>query len=185
MNHENQNLNSINNNDTNIQNEKKHKENNCFSNINPLNEQILNIKKNIIDIKLREQAEIENIKKKADLKIKEIEKTQLQHFCVHLIPILDNLKNIGKTIHKLNVKHNKIVEGISLTLKSLLHTIQKFDLVIENKKNIKFNSFLHQTEPNEQLDNVNTYYVTSIIKDGYICQGKIIRKATVRVKKKL
>ncbi|QCI23210.1 nucleotide exchange factor GrpE [Buchnera aphidicola] len=154
-----------------------------FNNINQLNEKILNIKKNIVDIKLREQAEIENIKKRTDKKIKEIEKTQLQYFCTKLIPILDDLNNIKNIAHTLNIEHNKIVKGISLTLKSLLNTIKQCNIIVENKINIKFNPLLHQTESNEQLNDTDSYYVSSIIKDGYICQDTIIRKATVNIKK--
>ncbi|XBC41935.1 MAG: nucleotide exchange factor GrpE [Buchnera aphidicola (Kaburagia rhusicola rhusicola)] len=184
MNNKNKDLDFIKNNNIDVKKkEANENRNNTIEDENELNQKILKIKKNIINIKLREQAEIENIKKNTYNKIKEIKKMQFQYFCINFIPILDNLKNIKNTAHKLNIKHNKIIEGITLTLKLLLDTIQKFDLTIENQKHIKFNALLHQTESNEKLDDIHTYYVSSVIKDGYICQGEIIRKATVKVHK--
>ncbi|XBC38343.1 MAG: nucleotide exchange factor GrpE [Buchnera aphidicola (Floraphis choui)] len=187
MNHKNENLDSIQSDKKDITKKEKINTHKCnsFNDINQLNNTILNIKKDIINIKLREQAEIENIKKNVNKKIHEIKKTQLQYFCTHLIPILDSLKNIKNIAYKLNIKHNKIIEGISLTLKSLLNIVQKFDLIIEKEKNIKFNTSLHQTESNEIINDTDTYYVSSIIRDGYICQGKIIRKAIVKIKKEI
>ncbi|XBC40908.1 MAG: nucleotide exchange factor GrpE [Buchnera aphidicola (Nurudea yanoniella)] len=155
-----------------------------FSNIHELNKYINNIKKNIVDMKLREQAEIENIKKNTEKKIKQIQNTQLEFFCTHLIPILDNLKDIEKILCTLNIKNDKIIEGISLTLKLFLNTTKKFHLITEKRKNIKFDSSLHKTECEKNLNKTNDYYVSEIIKDGYIYKGKTIRKATVKIHKK-
>ncbi|XBC44533.1 MAG: nucleotide exchange factor GrpE [Buchnera aphidicola (Schlechtendalia peitan)] len=175
----------------NNKNSKKHNEkeklneneNNSTNNIEKLNQTILEIKKNISDIKLREQAEIENIKKYADKRIQDIKTMQLQHFYKNLIPILDDLINISNNTCQLNVKNNKIIEGISLTVKLLLETTKKFGLVLEKTVNIKFNPSLHEIESNKNINDIHSYVVSSIIKTGYIFQGTVIRKATVKIQK--
>ncbi|XBC39392.1 MAG: nucleotide exchange factor GrpE [Buchnera aphidicola (Nurudea shiraii)] len=154
-----------------------------LNDIHELNKRISDIKKSTMEIQLREQAEIENIKKETEKKIKKIQHTKLEFFCKNLIPILDDFKNIKNTVHALKIKNNKVIKGILLTLKLLSNTIEKFNLTAEKKINVEFNPLLHQTESNQNLNDTKNCYVSKIIKDGYIYHGKIIRKATVKIQK--
>ncbi|AAO26906.1 GrpE protein 2 [Buchnera aphidicola str. Bp (Baizongia pistaciae)] len=152
--------------------------------INSLKQKILEIKKHISEVKLREQAEIENINKNTKNKIKIIIDTQLENFFRNLIPIIDSLKNIRKDINKYNnIKDNNMIQGIPLILKSLLTVTEKFGLKINNKKGKLFDPKLHTTIPNENCKNINEYYVSEIIQDGYTFHEKIIRKAIVKLSK--
>ncbi|ANF16977.1 hypothetical protein XW81_00875 [Buchnera aphidicola (Schlechtendalia chinensis)] len=156
-----------------------------ISKINKLNQIKSDIKKNILEIKLREQAEIENIKKSAIKEIQNIKDKKLESFLKNLIPILDNLISINNTTSHLKKENNKITEGISLTLKLLLNTIKKFGLILENKTKIKFDPLLHQIEHDKKLNSSNTYYVSSIIKNGYIYKEKVLQKAIVKITNEL
>jgi len=139
------------------------------------------LKKKISDIKIREQAEIENINKNSKKKIKQIINIQLENFCKDLISIIDNLKNIQNNKNQIDTKNQNMIQGIPLILKSLLNITEKFGLKTTSKEGKLFNSVFHTAISNENLKNTNECRITEIIQDGYVLKEKVIRKAVVKI----
>ncbi|CAL4042438.1 Protein GrpE [Buchnera aphidicola (Takecallis arundicolens)] len=77
------------------------------------------------EIKLRTQANIENIKKKSEQTIQKIQKENLTNFKKELIYIVEKLNKISEISDKQSLQPNSIIEGIELIQKCLLNTIKK------------------------------------------------------------
>lgn len=153
--------------------------------IKVLKNKINDIQKNIKDIKIREQAEIENINKNSKNKIIQIQEFQLETFCRNLIPIIENFKTIEKNAYQLKSQYKSLIQGIFLILNSLMKTTQQFGLnPITSKPGEIFNSLLHTIQSNEKLPkNIKKIYINSIIKQGYFLNKKIIKKSIVTISK--
>ncbi|MCR3754962.1 MAG: Protein GrpE [Candidatus Westeberhardia cardiocondylae] len=132
---------------------------------------------------LRAQAEIENIQKRNEKKLSDTRKFALENFITHLLPVIDNLERALETLNKSANNKTIDIEGIKLTLKSLLDVAKKFGLETIDKINITFNPEIHQAmnilETNEHEPNK----VIMMMQKGYIFNGRLIRPAMVTVSK--
>src|SRR5580765_7001841 len=129
---------------------------------------LYNIEKEIIDFELRSQAKIENIKKNNEKEIQNIKERQSIIFSKKIISIADDLNEILNIAHKKNINNNHIIQGINLTLKSLLNAFSKLDIKIENKKNVIFQPHLHESIETVKSTKIPSNYIVSVLQPGYI-----------------
>ncbi|QIE01923.1 nucleotide exchange factor GrpE [Buchnera aphidicola] len=151
--------------------------------IEDLKLQLLQNKNKINDIKLRKLANMENIKKNTYEKIKNIKQYELEKFLKTMIPIIDILEDIVMLSHSLEKKDIPLVEGINLTLQSLLNILYKLGVKIEGKKNEIFNPELHNAILIEPSSNILPNHILSIKKHGLTFNKIILRKALVTIAK--
>ncbi|WP_343189569.1 nucleotide exchange factor GrpE [Buchnera aphidicola] len=140
-----------------------------------IKKKINKIKKKKKEIHLREQAKIENIKKKINENKKIICNKNLKFFIIKLIPIIDYIEDSIKFLKKINKTNKNTKKGLSLIFKSILNTIKKFNVKIINKKKNKFKNYIKTIKNKNKKNNK-----ISIIKKGYILQKKILRKAIIK-----
>ncbi|QJC30120.1 nucleotide exchange factor GrpE [Enterobacteriaceae endosymbiont of Plateumaris sericea] len=149
-----------------------------------LENKIKNYEYNLRDLKLRSQAEIENIRRRSQLDIEKIYKFSLEKFINELLPVIDSLEKAAEISSENTTIEKSIIEGIQLTLKSLLNTIKKFGINIINEINIPFNPSKHQAmsiiESNEIKDN----YIIKVMQKGYTLNDRLLRPAMVIIAKK-
>ncbi|CAL4042445.1 Protein GrpE [Buchnera aphidicola (Tetraneura ulmi)] len=147
-----------------------------------LQKKINNLKKKIFDVQLRTQANIENLKKDTQKKIKEIKKQKKEEIITNLIPIVDNFEKINEQIKKnQTIKNEKIIEGISLTLFNLKNDLKKIGVQPIILKNKIFNPNFHETQNKFKFDEKKIYKIKSTVKKGYIYKNKILRKSIVLI----
>ncbi|AYN24861.1 nucleotide exchange factor GrpE [Buchnera aphidicola] len=147
--------------------------------INELKEKILENQKEIHNIKLRHLANIENIKKNIDKKITNIKNTEIENFFKQIIPIINNLEDILIMSKKFNLNDEPSIQGIELTLKSLLSILVKFGVKIEGKKNEIFNPKIHDAISIESSNKTEPNHIISVKKKGFSFKNTLLRKATV------
>ncbi|WP_343182645.1 nucleotide exchange factor GrpE [Buchnera aphidicola] len=104
--------------------------NNTIKKIEKLKNQLKEIIKEKKEIKLRTEANIENIKKKSIDTIKNIKNNQLMEFLKKISHIINHFEKIFKKSQENNLTNHAVTKGIQLIQKSLLKTVQHF-----NKKN--------------------------------------------------
>ncbi|CAL4320505.1 nucleotide exchange factor GrpE [Buchnera aphidicola] len=155
--------------------------NNKKDKIIDIRKKISKMKNDITDIKLRGQAKIENIRKKSEQDIKTIKNAQLEKFAKKILPIIDSLEEILKIADQKNNQESIMVQGINLTLKSMLNIISKFGIKKEGKKNTIFQSYLHQSILSKQSNKIQPNHIISVIQHGYTLNSTILRKAKVEV----
>jgi molecular chaperone GrpE len=101
--------------------------------------------------------------------------TVLEKFAKEL---LDSVDNLERALQAAGDEENPIVEGIKLTLKSLLNTLEKFGVVVVNTQN-GFNADLHQAvgiAPDAKANEIGT-----VLQKGYSLNGRLLRPAMVLV----
>lgn len=117
------------------------------------------------------QKSVERIQRESD-KHKE---TVLEKFAKEL---LDSVDNLERAIQAAGDEETPVLEGIKLTLKSLLTALEKFGVVEADTKN-GFNADLHQAvgiDPNAKANEIGT-----VLQKGYTLNGRLLRPAMVMV----
>ncbi|QCI19761.1 MAG: nucleotide exchange factor GrpE [Buchnera aphidicola (Brevicoryne brassicae)] len=151
--------------------------------INNLKLQISENKKKINDIELRKLANIENIKKSSEEKKNIIKKIKTEQFLKKIIPMIDSLEDILKISNKFHSKNEPLVEGIQLTLKSLLNILSKLGVKIEGQEKELFNSDIHEAVSIESSTKIPPNHIISVNEKGFTLEKSLLRKAKVIVSK--
>ena len=100
--------------------------------------------------------------------------TVLEKFAKELLDTVDNLERAIAAAGE----DNAMVEGVKLTLKSLLTTLEKFG-VVEADTSHGFNADLHQAvgiDPTAKANEIGT-----VLQKGYTINGRLLRPAMVMV----
>ncbi|AFP85702.1 molecular chaperone GrpE (heat shock protein) [secondary endosymbiont of Heteropsylla cubana] len=135
------------------------------------------------DTALRAKAEIENMRRRNELDIEKAHKFALERFSFDLLPVIDNLERAIDMSDRNNVELNATIEGIELTLKSLLDVIKKFGLDVIADIGVPFNPELHQAMTMLPSDEHKPNHVIMVMQKGYILNGRLLRPAMVSVSK--
>ncbi|MDC4991271.1 nucleotide exchange factor GrpE [Acinetobacter baumannii] len=117
------------------------------------------------------QKSVERIQRESE-KHKE---TVLEKFAKEL---LDSVDNLERAIQAAGDEETPVLEGVKLTLKSLLTTLEKFGVVEADTQN-GFNADLHQAvgiDPNAKANEIGT-----VLQKGYTLNGRLLRPAMVTV----
>lgn len=120
---------------------------------------------------LRSTKSVERIQRESE-KHKE---TVLEKFAKEL---LDSVDNLERAIQAAGDEETPVLEGVKLTLKSLLTTLEKFGVVEADTQN-GFNADLHQAvgiDPNAKANEIGT-----VLQKGYTLNGRLLRPAMVMV----
>jgi len=143
--------------------------------------QLEKIKNN--DSLLRAKAEVENVRRISEKNVEKAHKFAIESFAIELLPVIDNLERALELSEKSDDKISSIIEGIELTLKSLLNAVRKFGIDVVSETNVPFNPERHQAmtvlESNEHKHN----YVIMVMQKGYTLNGRLLRPAAVAVSK--
>lgn len=135
------------------------------------------------EAQIRAQAEIENIRRRAELDVEKAHKFALEKFANELLPVIDSLERALEVADKANPDLTSMVEGIELTLKSLLGAVRKFGVEVIGDVNVPFNPELHQAMSMMESEDVAPNHVLMIMQRGYTLNGRLLRPAMVAVAK--
>ncbi len=128
---------------------------------------------------LREQAETQNIRRRADQDIQKAHKFALERFVGELLPVADNLERALVAAKEKGVEAD--LEGVELTLKELLKVFEKFSVVAINPEGEPFDPELHQAMSMVPNDDVEPNTVLTVFQKGYTLSGRLVRPAMVVV----
>lgn len=135
------------------------------------------------DAQLRAQAEIENIRRRAEMDVEKAHKFALEKFANELLPVIDSLERALDVADKENTELAAMIEGIELTLKSLLGAVRKFGVEVVGETNVPFNPEIHQAMSMMESDEVAPNHVMMVMQRGYTLNGRLLRPAMVAVAK--
>ncbi|WP_075181545.1 nucleotide exchange factor GrpE [Pantoea sp. 1.19] len=135
------------------------------------------------DAQLRAQAEIENIRRRSELDVEKAHKFALEKFANELLPVIDSLERAMEVADKENTTLKPMLEGIELTLKSLLDAVRKFGVEVVGDTHVPFNPDLHQAMSMMESDEVAPNHVLMVMQRGYTLNGRLLRPAMVAVSK--
>ena len=130
---------------------------------------------------LREQAEMQNVRRRAQRDIESAHKYALEKFATELLSVVDNLERAIDAIDEDDESQKSVAEGLDLSLKSLSEVLAKYNVEAVEPQGQPFDADLHQavsTVPNKDVE-PNT--VINVFQKGYTLNGRLIRPAMVVV----
>jgi len=134
------------------------------------------------DLYMRSQAEIENLKKRFQKEKSDLIRYSNESLIKQLLTVLDNLE---KAIFAAQDEHSvdAVREGVELTLKGLMDTLEKSGLEQVEAEGEPFDPNFHEAI-SEQKDNAaKPGTVLQVFQKGYILNKRLIRPAMVVVSK--
>lgn len=140
----------------------------------------------IRDKMLRGAAENENFKKRIERERSASLKYAGEQIFREILPVVDNLERAishqGEATEDSAEKSlGALVEGIELTLKSLVSTLEKFEVKSVESVGEKFDPTHHEALTVEASDAVPATHVLSEFEKGYFYKDRLLRAARVIV----
>ncbi|GBU13769.1 co-chaperone GrpE [Enterobacterales bacterium] len=132
---------------------------------------------------LRAKAEVENIRRRTEMDIEKAHKFALEKFSNELLPVIDNLERALDLADKSNAELVGLIEGVELTLKSLLDAVRKFGMEVVSDVHVPFNPELHQAMTMMESEDLEPNHVMMVMQKGYTLNGRLLRPAMVAVSK--
>lgn len=127
---------------------------------------------------LRAAAEAQNIRRRSEQDVEKAHKFALEKFARELLPVVDSLE---KAVDALGEVSDAQREGVEMTFKLLMDSLQKFNIEQVDPRNETFDPQLHEAMtmvPNPDLPN-NT--VMDVLQKGFTLNGRLLRPAMVVV----
>ena len=147
----------------------------------PVSEQLLEQVASAKDQVLRVQAEMQNVRRRAERDVENAHKYALDKFTADLLPVVDNLERALATIDSADEAQKGVSEGLELTLKSITEVLLRHKIEAIDPAGQPFDADLHQAVsmvPNPDLE-PNT--VMDVFQKGYTLNGRLVRPAMVVV----
>lgn len=135
------------------------------------------------DAQLRAQAEIENIRRRAEMDVEKAHKFALEKFANELLPVIDSLERALEVANKEDSQLASMIEGIELTLKGLLGAVRKFGVEVVGETGVPFNPEVHQAMSMMESEEFEPNHVMLVMQRGYTLNGRLLRPAMVAVSK--
>ena len=148
-----------------------------------LEAELAQLQNGVRDAQLRAQAEIENVRRRTELDVEKAHKFALEKFANELLPVIDSLERALEVADKANPELTSMVEGIELTLKSLLDAVRKYGVEVVGETNVPFNPDIHQAMSMMESEEVAPNHVMVVMQRGYTLNGRLLRPAMVAVAK--
>ncbi len=136
-----------------------------------------------LDLYIRSQAEIDNLKKRYQKERQGLIKFANESLIKQLLPIVDNLEKAF--IHSQDEDSIEAIrEGVDLTLKGLMDILQKAGVETVEAVGEQFDPNFHEAVSEMADDGIKPGTVIKDLQKGYILNQRLIRPSMVIVSKK-
>ncbi len=135
------------------------------------------------DIQLRAQAEIQNIRRRAEQDVEKAHKFALEKFSKELLTVVDNLERGLAALDNAvtDEKTQALVDGVEMTHKEFISTLAKFGVEAVGAVGEAFNPELHQAISMQPAEGIDANHISTVLQKGYTLQGRVLRPAMVIV----
>ena len=136
------------------------------------------------DAVIRARADVDNMRRRAAQDVEKAHKFALEKFAQELLPVIDNLERALEAEAEVEDSALKsVLEGVELTQKSFLASVEKFGIEAVNPVGEAFNPELHQAMTSQPSDEHEPNTVLTVFQKGYQLNGRLLRPAMVVVSK--
>ncbi len=132
---------------------------------------------------IRTQAEMQNVRRRAELDVEKAHKFGQEKLVNDLLPIVDNLERALACIDIADEAFKPVVEGIELTLKSFVDTLTRHNIESIDPMGEPFDPQLHQAMAMVPNPDVEPNTVINVFQKGYSLHGRLVRPAMVVISK--
>lgn len=135
------------------------------------------------DTVLRAKADGENARRRAEQEVDKARKFALEKFAGELLVVVDNLERAIQATDSENDAVKPLLEGVEMTQKSLMSTLEKFDITVVDPQGEAFNPEHHQAMSMQETDELPANTVMVVMQKGYLINQRLLRPAMVMVSK--
>lgn len=146
------------------------------------NARIAELEKELVELQPRAQAEIQNIRRRAEQDVDKARKFALEKFTSELLPVVDSLERALESAPEDEASQG-LREGVEMTLKLLLGGMAKFNVEAVDPKGDAFNPEHHQAMSMIAMPGAEPNTVIDVMQKGYLLNGRLVRPAMVVVAK--
>ena len=145
--------------------------------------ELAKVKKALAEADVRAQAEVQNVRKRAERDVQHAHKFSVEMFWVDRLSVGKSLERGLAALDAEDEALKGAREGIELTLKSLLDAFARYNLEQIAPADEPFNPELHEAMTMVPVPNVDPNTVIEVLEKGYQLNGRLIRPARVVVSK--
>lgn len=155
----------------------------AYARINELEIYVSEIDAREKDIQLRAQAEIQNIRRRAEQYVEKAHKFALEKFSKELLTVVDNLERGLAALDNAVTDETTqaLVDGVEMTHKEFISTLGKFGVEAVGVVGEAFNPELHQAISMQPAEGIESNHISVVLQKGYTLQGRVLRPAMVMV----
>ena len=135
---------------------------------------------------LRHQAEMQNVRRRAEIDVEKARKFALERFVKELLPVADSLeKAVESTENQKSTDEvvANIREGVEMTLDLFRKSLGKFNVEPLNPVGEPFDPQLHEAMSMVPAPDAEPNSVVTVMQKGYTLNGRLVRPAMVMVAK--
>ncbi|UJF21270.1 nucleotide exchange factor GrpE [Shewanella sp. OMA3-2] len=133
------------------------------------------------EVEVRAAAEIQNIRTRTAKDVEQARKFALEKFANELLPVIDNMERALQGTSPEDEATKAIYEGVELTMKGFLNSVEKFGVVQVNPLGDVFNPANHQAIGMQPSAEYPENTVMLVMQKGYILNDRLLRPAMVMV----
>lgn len=136
------------------------------------------------DQALRAQAEMQNVRRRAELDVEKAHKFALERFVRELLPVVDGLE---KAVENSLVEEGgderlaRIHEGVEMTLNMFVSVLEKFSVEQVNPLGAPFDPQRHEAMSMVDAPDAEPNSVVAVMQKGYVLNERLVRPAMVVV----
>jgi len=130
---------------------------------------------------LRAQAEMENLKRRNAKDLENAHKFALDGFVKALLEVKDSLTMGLKTANEEKATIEHIIEGLEMTDKVFLSTMEKFGVEVIDPTDEAFNPEFHEAVTMVPMPDKESSSVLEVVQVGFTLNGRLVRPAMVVV----
>lgn len=148
-----------------------------------LRERLEQTEKKLAEADARAQAEMRNVRKRAEKDVEAAHKFALEKFSNDLLKVADSLERALATLDPDDEALQPAREGTELTLKALLDVFREHNIEQINPEGEAFNPEWHEAMTMVARDDMEPNRVVDVLEKGYTLNGRLLRPARVVVSK--
>lgn len=141
---------------------------------------------NAKDEQLRTQAEMQNLRRRAERDVEKAHKFGLEKLINGLLPVLDNFDRAIAAVPEAAADDEVVkplLEGVELTRKTALDVLKTFSVEVLEPYGEPFNPEFHQAMTMVPSSTAEPNSVIDVLQKGYTLNGRLLRAAMVVIAK--
>ncbi|HEY9036517.1 MAG TPA: nucleotide exchange factor GrpE [Pseudomonadales bacterium] len=130
---------------------------------------------------LREQAEMQNVRRRAERDVESARKFAVERFAADILPVMDNFERALQSADDSNEAIKPVLEGVELTRRQLEDVFQRHQIEAIDPKGQLFDPAFHEAVASVPSPDAAPNTVLEVMQKGYTLNGRVIRAAMVVV----
>ena len=132
------------------------------------------------DQALRAEAEMQNVRRRAERDVENAHKFGLERLVQHILPVVDSLE---KALEAKTSEDDPVIEGVKLTFKLLQDLLTKESIQVVDPLGEPFDPNLHEAMSIVENPDMESNSVFAVVQKGYTLNERLVRPAMVMVTK--